>query len=137
MSAPQQPDRAYPLPGAIDITAFTRLLHTVAEALVASGYPRPTAAGKRSGGRLDDTSSGGRRRGHARAGACARRVPPRGCPMSVEERDVAAHAELAALAVLRLVELRDPAFRSTPELHDAVAALVLAVAAALAAGGAR
>ena len=47
------------------------------------------------------------------------------------------HASRAADHLLALVAVRDPQFRATAELHDATAALVLALAAALAAGGSR
>ena len=47
------------------------------------------------------------------------------------------HASRAADHLLALVAARDPKFRPTAELHDATAALVQALAAALAAGGAR
>jgi hypothetical protein len=47
------------------------------------------------------------------------------------------NASRVANHLLALVATRDPQFRPTPELHDAATALVHALAAALAAGGAR
>lgn len=44
MTAPQPPERAYPLAGPIDIAAFTSVLYALEEVLVSFSYPRPTAA---------------------------------------------------------------------------------------------
>ena len=53
------------------------------------------------------------------------------------ERFELGHAGRAADHVLALVVAQDPTFRVTPEHHDAMAALVQAVARAVAAGGVR
>ena len=42
MTAPDQPVRAYPVPGPINIEAFTRALFALAATLVDAGYPEPT-----------------------------------------------------------------------------------------------
>ena len=42
MTGPSQPERAYPLPGPINIEAFTRVLFALAGVLVDAGYPAPT-----------------------------------------------------------------------------------------------
>jgi hypothetical protein len=41
MSAPTEPERAYPVPGPINIEAFTRVLFALAAVLVDAGYPLP------------------------------------------------------------------------------------------------
>ena len=45
------------------------------------------------------------------------------------ERDMRARAEMAAVAMERLIALRDPDYRVTPEAHDAMVRLVQSVAA--------
>jgi hypothetical protein len=54
-----------------------------------------------------------------------------------DERPELDHAAAAADHVLALIVAADPTFRATPERHDAMVALVQAVARAVAAGGAR
>jgi hypothetical protein len=54
-----------------------------------------------------------------------------------DERPKLDHAAAAADHVLALIVAADPTFRATPKRHDAMVALVQAVARAVAAGGAR
>ena len=58
-------------------------------------------------------------------------------PNEPDDRSELDHARRAADHLLALVAARAPQFRPTAELHDATAALVQALGAALAAGGAR
>ena len=58
-------------------------------------------------------------------------------PHQTDDRSELDHASRAADHLLRPRRRSRPAVPATAELHDATAALVLALAAALAAGGAR
>ena len=65
-----------------------------------------------------------------------------GCPAAIgvswpDERPELDHAAAVADHVLALIVAADPTFRATPERHDAMVALVQAVARAVAAGGPR
>ena len=57
--------------------------------------------------------------------------------MNADERPELDHAGRAADHVLALVVAHDTSYVVTPEKHDAMVALVQAVARAMAAGGAR
>jgi hypothetical protein len=91
---------------------------------------------------LCEGAGGGRELRRPGRAAC-RRTRPRGrgrwwCPVSrPDERPELDHAAAAADHVLALIVAADPTFRATPERHDAMVALVQAVARAVAAGGAR
>ena len=58
-------------------------------------------------------------------------------PNEPDDRSELDHAGRSTDHLLALVAVRDPQFRAMAELHDATAALVLALAAALAADRAR
>lgn len=58
-------------------------------------------------------------------------------PQPPDDRLGRGHADAAADHILALVVAQDATLRVTPELHDATAAIVRSVAAALAAVGAR